>query len=329
MTGRRIIAALGAAVAALVLAACGTTEAPAGEPASPAPASGAQITVTDARGKQITFDGPATRAVGLEWALVEYLVTLGVMPVGVADVEGYSAWVQAAPLAGDVTDVGVRGEPSIEAIAALRPDVVFTTPDMNEGAITQLEAIAPVVVVRDADASDAIGQMRRNLELVAQVTGKQAEAAQLLAGFDTALAEGKQRIAAAGLAGRRIAFADGYLDGGRLSIRAFTEGSQIEAVSQELGLVNAWPMAGDESYGLADTDVEGLTVLGDVEFVYWANKVDGPDPFVDGLAGNAVWQSLPFVQAGNVTRLPDGIWMFGGPASMRQYIDAITAALTG
>ena len=329
MRGHRIVAALGAAVAALVLAACGTTEAPAGTPESPAPASGVQITVTDARGKQITFDGPATRAVGLEWALVEYLVTLGVMPAGVADVEGYSAWVQAAPLPRDVTDVGVRGEPSIEAIAALRPDVVFTTPDMNEGAITQLEAIAPVVVVRDADASDAIGQMRRNLELVAQVTGKQAEAAQLLAGFDTALAEGKQRIAAAGLAGRRIAFADGYLDGGRLSIRAFTDGSLIGTVTRELGLVNAWPMKGDESYGTATTDVEGLTTLGDVEFVYWTNKVEGPDPFVEGLAGNAVWQSLPFVQAGNVTRLPDGIWMFGGPASMRQYIDAITAALTG
>jgi len=329
MRGRRLTVALGAAVSALVFAACGTTEAPAGEPASPAPASGPQITVTDARGKQITFDGPATRAVGLEWGLVEYLVTLGVRPVGVADVEGYSAWVQAGPLAGDVTDVGVRGEPSIESIAALRPDVVFTTPRVNEGAIAQIEAIAPVVVVRPADASDAIGQMRRNVELVAQITGKQAEAAQLLAGFDAAIADGEQRIAAAGLTGRRIAFADGYLDGGRLAIRPFTEGSLVEAVSQELGLVNAWPMAGDEDYGLASTDVEGLTVLGDVEFVYWTNQVDGPDPFVDGLAGNAVWQSLPFVQAGNVTRLPDGIWMFGGPASMRQYIDAVTAALAG
>jgi ABC-type Fe3+-hydroxamate transport system substrate-binding protein len=329
MRGRRIIAALGAAVAALALAACGTTEAPAGEPASPAPANGPQISVTDARGKQITFDGPATRAVGLEWALVEYLVSVGVMPVGVADVEGYAAWVQAAPLAADVTDVGERGEPSIEAVAALRPDVVFTTSDTNEGAITQLEAIAPVVVIRDADASDPIGQMRRNMELVGQITGKQAEVTQLLADFDSALAQGAQRIAAAGLAGRRIAFADGYLDGGRLSIRAFTDGSQVETVSQELGLVNAWPMPGDETYGLGETDVEGLTTLGDVEFVYWTNKVDGPDPFVEGLAGNAVWQSLPFVQAGNVTRLPDGIWMFGGPASMRQYIDAITAALAG
>jgi ferric hydroxamate transport system substrate-binding protein len=228
-----------------------------------------------------------------------------------------------------VTDVGVRGEPSIEAIAALRPDVVFTTPRVNEGAIAQIEAIAPVVVVRPADASDAIGQMRRNVDLVAQVTGKQAEAAQLLAAFDAAVAEGAQWIAAGGLTGRRIAFADGYLDGGRLSIRPFTEGSLVETVSQELGLVNAWPMAGNDDYGLASTDVEGLTELGDVEFVYYTNQVDGPDPFVEGLAGNAVWQSLPFVQAGNVTRLPDGIWMFGGPASMRQYIDAITPALAG
>jgi iron complex transport system substrate-binding protein len=325
MRGRRIAALV--AGAALVLAACGTTEAPGGEPASQAPPGGQQITVTDARGKQITFDGPATRAVGLEWGLVEYLVTLGVMPVGVADVEGHSAWVQAAPLSGDVTDLGVRGEPSIEAIAALRPDVVFSTPDVNEGALTQIEAIAPVVVVRPADASDALGQMRRNVQLVAQVTGKQAEADQLLAGFEAAIAEGAQRITAAGLTGRRVALADGYLDGGRLSIRPFTEGSLLETVSQELGLVNAWPMAGDEDYGLASTDVEGLTVLGDVEFVYITNRAEGPDPFVEGLEGNAVWQSLPFVQAGNVTRLPDGIWMFGGPASMRQFVEAITAAL--
>jgi ABC-type Fe3+-hydroxamate transport system substrate-binding protein len=313
MIGRRIGFAIGAAVTALVLAACGTTEAPADEPASPAEGGGAQITVTDARGKQITFDRPATRAVGLEWALVEYLVTLGVMPVGVADVPGYTAWVQGAPLAEGVADVGVRGEPSVEAIAALRPDLVLATPNVNEGALTQLEAVAPVVVVRPADAADPIGQMRRNVELVAQITGKQAEAERLLADFDAALADGKRRIEAAGLTGKRIAFADGWLDGGRLSIRPFTGGSLIGAVSAELGLVNAWPMEGDEDYGLASTDVEGLTQLG--------------DPFVEGLAGNAVWESLPFVQAGDVTRLPDGIWMFGGPVSMRQYVDAVTAAL--
>jgi iron complex transport system substrate-binding protein len=28
-----------------------------------------------------------------------------------------------------------------------------------------------------------------------------------------------------------------------------------------------------------------------------------------------------------VHRLPDGIWMFGGPTSMTQYVDAVVAAL--
>ncbi|WP_433279463.1 ABC transporter substrate-binding protein [Pseudonocardia xinjiangensis] len=322
----------GAAVTVLVavaLAGCGTTEAPDDAGSTPTTGNSAPITVTDGRGRQVTLDGPATRPVGLEWNVAEHLVSLGVPPVGVADVEGYTNWVKAAPLAGDVTDVGVRGEPSVEAIAALRPDLVLATTDLPDGAVTQLEAIAPVVLVRPADASDSIGQMRRNVELVATLTGTQAAAQRVLADFDTALTDGAARLAAAGLAGRRFAFADGYLDGGRLSIRPFTEGSLVESVSQELGLVNAWPLSGDADYGLATTDVEGLTTLGDVEFVYYANDADGPDPFVDGLAGNAVWASLPFVQAGNVTRLPDGIWMFGGPASMRQYVDAVTAALAG
>ena len=46
------------------------------------------------------------------------------------------------------------------------------------------------------------------------------------------------------------------------------------------------------------------------------------------LGDNAVWKSLPFVESGDVHRLPDGIWMFGGPAAMTGYIDAAVAALT-
>jgi len=109
----------------------------------------------------------------------------------------------------------------------------------------------------------------------------------------------------------------------------FTDGSLIGAVGEELGLVNAWTGEGDPDYGLAQTDVEGLTALGDVEFLYYDNAaVSAQDPFADGLAGNAIWESLPFVEAGNVHRLPDGIWMFGGPASVEQWIDAAVETLT-
>ncbi|MGH4024499.1 MAG: hypothetical protein ACRDRV_07930 [Pseudonocardiaceae bacterium] len=92
--------------------------------------------------------------------------------------------------------------------------------------------------------------------------------------------------------------------------------------------MNAWQVEGDADYGLGETDVEGLTALGDVHFLYIANETDGGDAFAEGLAGNAIWRSLPFVESGKLHRLPDGIWMFGGPTSMEQYIDAVVSALT-
>ena len=49
--------------------------------------------MTDARNKKIDLPAPATKVVGLEWGVVENLVTLGVMPVGVADTKGYTTWV--------------------------------------------------------------------------------------------------------------------------------------------------------------------------------------------------------------------------------------------
>jgi ferric hydroxamate transport system substrate-binding protein len=324
----RTLALITLTLSVLAMSACGTTEAPADSKASEG--GGQTITLTDSRGKEITLDGPATRTVGLEWNAVEHLVAVGEMPVGVSDVQGYNAWVKAEPLADSVEDVGVRGEPSMDAIASLRPDLIVATTDLSQGAINQLEDLAPVMVLRSADASDAIGQMRENLRLVAKATGNEQAGEQLLERFDAKLAEGRKALAEAGLAGDRFYFGDGYVEGGQVSIRPFAEGSLVSDVTERLGLENAWPGKGDPSYGLDDTDVEGLTRLKNVQhFIYYHNDAaGGPDPFADGLAGNAVWKSLPFVESGDVHRLPDGIWMFGGPSSMTQYIDAVVAELT-
>lgn len=112
-------------------------------------------------------------------------------------------------------------------------------------------------------------------------------------------------------------------------MRPYVKGSLITDINTELGLVSPWKMKGDKGYGLAATDVEGLTRIGDARFTYIANDADRGDPFADGLKNNAVWKSLPFVKNDQVYRLPDGIWMFGGTASGKQYVDAIVDALTG
>ncbi|WP_262103483.1 ABC transporter substrate-binding protein [Arthrobacter sp. Marseille-P9274] len=314
------LAAVGAL--ALLLTGCGTTE----DPAEPAAAAGDSLTVTDSRGVEVELDGPAKRVVGTEWNVVENLVTLGVTPVGAADVEGYSAWVSGVPLDDSVTDIGTRGEPSLDTIASLDADLIVATTDLAENVITQLEELAPVVVVKSADASGQIDQAKNNLTLVAEATGTEPKAEEAIGEYDAAVAEGKAALEKAGLAGSRVAFADGWVADGQVSIRPFAKGSLLTDINTELGLVSPWEMEGDAAYGLASTDVEGLTKLDADSFVYITNDAD--KDFTEELAGNAVWKSLPFVKAGEVHRLEDGIWMFGGPASMTQYVDALVATLT-
>lgn len=312
-----------AATAALALAGCGTTEAPKKESAKET-----AVTVTDSRGKKVTLDGPAKRVVGTEWNVVETLVTLGVQPVGVADVKGYTAYDTSAPLTKDVKDIGTRGEPSVATVAGLKPDLIVATTDLSDSAIAQLSKAAPVVVVRSADASRQIDQMVDNVNLIAEATGTEEKAKAEVASFRKAVADGKKKLAAAGLGGKEVAFADGWQEGNQVSVRPYVKGSLLADVNTELGLVDPWKLEGDKAYGLAATDVEGLTKIGDARFTYIANDADGGDPFADGLKGNAVWKSLPFVKNDQVHRLPDGIWMFGGTASMRDYIDALVGALT-
>ncbi|MFD3969741.1 ABC transporter substrate-binding protein [Streptomyces cyaneofuscatus] len=312
-----------AATAALALSGCGTTEAPKKESAKET-----SVTVTDSRGKKVTLDGPAKRVVGTEWNVVETLVTLGVQPVGVADVKGYTAYDTSAPLAKDVKDIGTRGEPSVATVAGLKPDLIVATSDLSDSAIAQLSKAAPVVVVRSADASRQIDQMVDNVNLIAEATGTEEKAESEIASFRKAVEDGKKKLAAAGLGGKEVAFADGWQEGNQVSVRPYVKGSLLADVNTELGLVSPWKLEGDKAYGLAATDVEGLTKIGDARFTYIANDADGGDPFKDGLKDNAVWKSLPFVKKDQAYRLPDGIWMFGGTASMRDYIDALVGALT-
>ncbi|MFI7022167.1 ABC transporter substrate-binding protein [Micromonospora sp. NPDC049900] len=317
---RTRVTALVAAATALVLAACGTTE-NTSEPASTPSATGGPVTLTDSRGKEITLDKPATKVVGLEWGEVEILVSLGVMPVGVADPKGYATWVTAAKLDADVKDVGTRGEPSVDSIVALEPDLVVMTDDRGAGTIAQLEKYIPVVVTKGSDATDNLGRMRADVNMIAAAVGKTAEAEKLLADFDTAVADGKKKIADAGAAGKPFAIADGWKEGSTVSIRMFGQGALVSQIGIQLGLTNAWQGEVDEAWGLGQTDVEGLTVLKSPDLHFFYNASDGEDVFADGLADNAIWKSLPFVQQSNLHRMPDGIWTFGGPLSGKQYID--------
>ena len=93
-------------------------------------------------------------------------------PVGVADIKGYNTGTPSEPLDAATPDVGTRGEPSLDAIAALEPDLVVTTTDLPEEVIAQIERVRPVDrAARLGRAPTRSGHMRRTVSCSAEATG--------------------------------------------------------------------------------------------------------------------------------------------------------------
>ncbi len=318
-------ALIGAALTTPLLAACGTTEAartPA-PTAAPTTAAGGAITVTDSRGVTVTLNAPATRVVTLEWGPTEDVLALGVEPVAAADPAGYRAWNSAQNLPEGTPDVGLRTEPSLESIAKAEPDLILgVTGSIPEAAIAQAEKIAPVVLLKGADATRPIEQMRDNFTTTATLLGKQDTAATVLAAYDAKIAETTGKLT--GATGPYI-FTYINVTGSTAELRMHADRSLPGAVAAQLGLKNAWTEPGGDGWGIGSMDLEGLTKLpADTTVLYWANSSDDP---MATLKGNALWEGLPFVKDGRVKAAADRIWIYGGPSSLIQWADDLVRLL--
>jgi len=296
-------------------------------PSSSASATG-PITLTDGIGRAVRLDKPATRVVALEWGEAEMLVSLGVMPVGVADIEGYGTWDVAEKLDPSVKDVGTRAEPSIDAIVALGPDLVVMNGAGGASLADQLAKTVPVLVTTGADTSRQMDRLRDDVNLLAKATGTQDRAAVLLERMASTIAAGKAALGKAGADGTPFLIADGWMQGSAVAIRMFAKGSQMSDIAEALGLRNAWTKAGDKQWGLGQTDVEGLAGMTDPDLHLFYSASE-EDVFADGLGKNPIWSSLPFVQKHQLTKLDKGTWTFGGPASVEFVVHQIVAAYAG
>ena len=290
-------------------------------PAAPRRTAAGPISLTDSRGKEV--DAARRRPPGwsaLEWNVAEHAV------VARGDA-GRGRRRRRLRQLGQGRAAGRRGRrtsgcaasPASTRSPRCSPDLILATDELPD---TRGHADGGVRAGGVREGRRREGQpsatMRRNLEFVARATGKEAEAAALLADVRRHSSPTARRSSPRRRRASSFVFTDAYVEGSQVSIRPFAKGSLISDVTEQLGLTNAWTEPGDEVYGLGETDVEGLTAVGGTDhFLYIANAADGGDPFADELADNAVWKSLPVVQEGRVERMPDGIWMFGGPTSMR------------
>ena len=252
----------------------------------------------------LTLDKTPERVIALNWAATEALLLLGVTPIGVADRDGYNAWVREPELPEGVANVGTRVAPSLEAIAELKPDLIVTSSEMAPAA-NLLERIAPTYVVSVyKQGSRPFEKASDMLITLGEMLNREERAKAVLNDIDQTLQAQRHRLESAGLTDRPVALVN-FLDDRH--VRVYAPNGLFQSALKALGLDNAWPHSGNY-WGFSVVGLEALAPYQDSRIVVISPTLPG---LSDTLANSPFWTYLPPVQRDQVYQI-DPVWPFGG-----------------
>ena len=103
--------------------------------------------VTDALGRSVTIPAQPQRVVVLSELDLDGAIALGIQPVGSSYVRGQSNFPDyLKDQTQNITSVGSFGQPSMEQILSLQPDLIIAGSMIDQQLINQLQQIAPTAV---------------------------------------------------------------------------------------------------------------------------------------------------------------------------------------
>lgn len=257
----------------------------------------ADIEVTDMTGRTVKLENAAARLVVLTAADVEIVYALGAgeSVVAVGAYCDYPADVFALP------QVQSGAQTNIEEILALEPDVVIMdTMAQTPEQIEALENAGVKVVMTD---SDSIADTYTAIELIGAVTGKQDEAAAMIADMQEIFAA---VAAAADTTGKTVYFEVSPLQWG---LWAAGNGSFMQELAEMCGLTNvfadqpAWAEVSAEQVIALNPDYI-ITTTG-----YWG---EGPLP-EEEIASREGWTEMTAIVNGDVYAVDSNVFSRPGP----------------
>jgi iron complex transport system substrate-binding protein len=147
----------------------------------------AERTIKHAMGTA-TLKKTPERVVYLFQSMNDVGVALGVKPVGAIESTDQKPWFKYLGDMSGVKSLGDEGQPNLEAIIALKPDLIIATKTRHEKIVPQLEAIAPTVVTED------LADWKDNLRLAGEALGKQEQAESIMKEWNSRVADFKKKM---------------------------------------------------------------------------------------------------------------------------------------
>ncbi|OLT15827.1 iron-siderophore ABC transporter substrate-binding protein [Pseudonocardia sp. CNS-139] len=272
-------------------------------------------------GGTTTVPAEPRRVVVIATGQTDAMLTLGVVPVGVAFgddadlVPRYlqQAYPQYAGALATITSVGARTNPNLESIAALRPDLVLANAAAAQDIYPALSRIAPTVLVEGTGVN-----WKQDFLMLADSLGREGTAQTWIDRFD---ADAAALGAAAG--DQTVSF-----------VRVTADRTRIFGVASFAGFI-AWdaglarPQA--QQFDRTSQDLSGEELrLADGDWIFYS--VQGAA--TPGAAASApsiaspLWQSLPAVGAGHAVYVDDDPWYLNaGPTAARVVLTGLADSL--
>lgn len=276
-------------------------------------------------GGSTEFKDTPQRIVALTWSQAEILLTLGVTPVGVATVPGYRKWQSNyPPLPESVVDVGHRGNPNLDVIARLQPDLILGYNFRHQNQLQRLQGIAPTLLYRQYPSTADpdfryFQQMLRITRDLGRLLQREQEADIAIETMQAAITTARTRLAAAGLQDQPVVL--GKFVGMGMGLRVFSDSSMAADIANQLGLSNQWHQ-GLPGRDFTHIQLPQMLALGNCHLIIFGDDSDETSV----MQHSAIWPQLEFVKNNRLYRVKNS-WGFGGPASASRMAQRISKAL--
>jgi len=256
------------------------------------------------------------RVVVLDTDKIDTALTLGVTPVGAARAGELNGWPTyfGADAAKSIKEVGTLQEPNLEAIAALRPDLILGSKFRQEKFYDELAKIAPTVFTENVGKP-----WKENFLLDGQALGKRAKAAELLAAYEK---RAKELRVDRALKVSVVRFMPDH-------IRVYGPESFSGIVLRDAGVPRTTfqMLEGKQDKRFEKVSPERLADV-DGDFIFVAAYGEKAAAEQAKVTGGALWATLAGVKAGRTKVVADETWMTGiGVTAAQRILDDLEKTL--
>lgn len=261
-----------------------------------------------------------------DWGIAATLVMMGNPPVAIGDKRIYPVWVDKPKLSVDIIDAGIRGQPNVELLAQLQPDLILDTFFYKE----TRSVYAPNIPVYEIDfgIKDSNTDQRKTWTPFIQATHKIGTLLKKPEQAQRYIDNSKQRIIKAGqtirrrIGNKKILVAN-FWDARELKIDTINSHTTLAAQMMGIDVID---IGSGSQWGKSSIPIHHLYQLPSDTCLIITEPI--PTTMKYEISHSPLWQRSPFFRADACIYKISPVWSNGGIEVMVNFAENLAEAVS-